>query len=51
MEVPVRPGERLRDLRDRLGITTREVALQSHLIADIQGNREFCISNAWLTLL
>jgi transcriptional regulator with XRE-family HTH domain len=50
-EAAVRPGEKLRDLRDRLGITTREVALQSHLIAQIQGNPEFCISNAWLTQL
>jgi transcriptional regulator with XRE-family HTH domain len=45
----VQPAERLKELRARLGITTREVAEQSQRIADAKGNPEFYISNAWLT--
>jgi transcriptional regulator with XRE-family HTH domain len=47
----VRPVERLKKLRTRLGITTREVAEQSQQIAEAEGNPEFFISNAWLTKL
>jgi transcriptional regulator with XRE-family HTH domain len=47
----VRLAERLKGLRSRLGITTREVAEQSQRIADAEGNPEFYISNAWLTKL
>ena len=47
----MRPAERLKELRSRLGITTREVAEQSQQIADAEGNPEFYISNAWLTKL
>jgi transcriptional regulator with XRE-family HTH domain len=47
----VRPAERLRELRSRLDITTREVAQQSQRIAEAKGNPEFYISNAWLTKL
>jgi transcriptional regulator with XRE-family HTH domain len=46
---PLRPSQRLKDLRSRLGITTREVADLSQKIAEREGNPEFTISNAWLT--
>lgn len=42
-------AERLKELRSRLGITTREVAVLSERIAREEGNDEFYISNAWLT--
>lgn len=44
-----RPGEQLKELRSRLGITTRDVTEKSQKIAEAEGNEEFCISNAWLT--
>ncbi len=44
-------GARLKELRSRLGITTREVADHSQQIAAAEGNSEFYISNAWLTKL
>jgi transcriptional regulator with XRE-family HTH domain len=47
----LRPAERLRELRSRLGITTREVSEQSQQVAEAEGNSEFYISNAWLTKL
>jgi len=47
----MRPGEQLRELRNRLGITTREVEEYSRTIAEDRQNEEFCISNAWLTQL
>ena len=43
------PHERLKEIRDRLGITTRDVAEFSHRIAEAEGNTEYQISNAWLT--
>jgi transcriptional regulator with XRE-family HTH domain len=43
------PGDRLKHVRAQLGITTREVALFSRLIADAEGNKEFLISGPWLT--
>src|SRR5438874_7106674 len=43
------PNEQLKDLRSRLGITTRDVAEFSQRIAETEGNLEFQISNAWLT--
>jgi transcriptional regulator with XRE-family HTH domain len=43
------PGARLKDVRTRLGITTREVAIFSKTIADAEGNNEFLISSPWLT--
>lgn len=43
------PGERLKLVRAKLGITTREVALFSKLIADAEGNTEFLVSGPWLT--
>ena len=42
-------GERLKEIRSRLGITTRDVADLSQKIADEEENEEFYISNAWLT--
>ena len=44
-------NHRLKELRSRLGITTREVADLSQKIAEAEGNSEFHISNAWLTQL
>lgn len=43
------PHEQLKNIRFRLGITTRDVAEFSHKIAEAEGNGEFHISNAWLT--
>ncbi|MGA8144005.1 MAG: helix-turn-helix transcriptional regulator [Candidatus Acidiferrales bacterium] len=45
------PGDQLRELRNRLGITTREVEEFSRRLAENSGNEEFYISNAWLTQL
>lgn len=42
-------GERLRALRLRLGMTTRQVERLSHQIAETKNNQEFYISHAWLT--
>jgi transcriptional regulator with XRE-family HTH domain len=47
----MKAGSRLRALRSRLGITTRDVAERSQQIAHAEGNPEFYISNAWLTKL
>ncbi|MGB8475336.1 MAG: hypothetical protein WCE61_14735 [Candidatus Acidiferrum sp.] len=43
------PGTRLKEVRIRLGITTREVADFSKAIADAEKNDEFLISGPWLT--
>jgi transcriptional regulator with XRE-family HTH domain len=51
MDSSLRPGEQLREIRTRLGITTREVEEFSRFIADDRRNEEFYISNAWLTQL
>lgn len=51
LDAPVHAGEQLRDLRSRLGITTREVEEYSRSIAERHDNQEFYISNAWLTQL
>ena len=45
------PGDRLREIRNRLGMSTREVAQMSHRIADAEHNSEFLISSPWLTQL
>jgi transcriptional regulator with XRE-family HTH domain len=42
-------GEQLKEIRSRLGITTRDVTELSQKIAESQGNVEFSISNPWLT--
>ena len=47
----MRPGDQLRELRNRLGVTTRAVEELSRRIATDRGNDEFYISNAWLTQL
>jgi transcriptional regulator with XRE-family HTH domain len=47
----VRAGEHLRELRNRLGVTTREVEEFSRAISEDRQNEEFYISNAWLTQL
>ncbi len=46
---PLLPNEQMKELRSKLGITTREVAEFSQRIAEAEGNPEFQISNAWLT--
>lgn len=51
MGLHARPGEYLKDLRNRLGITTREVEEFSRQIATDSENEDFYISNAWLTQL
>ena len=43
------PGARLKELRTKLGITTREVADFSKVIATAEHNDEFLISSPWLT--
>ena len=43
------PGEKLKEIRNRLGLSTREVAVRSHKIADQESNGEFSISSPWLT--
>jgi len=42
-------GERLKEMRMRLGLTTREVEERSARIAEERHNREFHVSHAWLT--
>ncbi|OFW26463.1 MAG: hypothetical protein A3H27_03905 [Acidobacteria bacterium RIFCSPLOWO2_02_FULL_59_13] len=42
-------GARLKELRNRLDITIREVEDYSHRIAEAEGNEEFFISNPWIT--
>jgi transcriptional regulator with XRE-family HTH domain len=49
MEPVTRSGNQLRELRSRLGVTTREVEELSKKIAVESENEEFYISNAWLT--
>jgi transcriptional regulator with XRE-family HTH domain len=51
MELGYRPGEYLKQTRNRLGITTREVEELSRKVALDSTNDEFYISNAWLTQL
>lgn len=43
------PGTHLKEVRTRLGISTRDVADFSKTIADSEGNQEFLISSPWLT--
>lgn len=47
----MRAGEQLRDLRNKLGITLRDVEEYSRKIADTEKDGDFYISNAWLTKL
>jgi transcriptional regulator with XRE-family HTH domain len=43
------PGQQLKEIRNRLGLSTREVAVRSHRIASEEDNSEFSISSPWLT--
>lgn len=43
------PGQKLQEIRYRLGVTTRDVTEHSQKIAEAEANPEFHISNAWLT--
>jgi transcriptional regulator with XRE-family HTH domain len=45
------PGDQLRELRNRIGVTTREVEELSRRLAERTGNEKYYISNAWLTQL
>ena len=47
--VRLKPGERLKGLRHRLGITTREVEEYSRQIGDAEHNEDYTVSNAWLS--
>ena len=49
--IVMRPGERLKEIRYRMGFTLRDVALLSREIAKQEGNEEYYISNPWLTQL
>jgi transcriptional regulator with XRE-family HTH domain len=51
MEPEYRAGDSLKQMRNRLGITTREVEELSRKVAIELNNDEFYISNAWLTQL
>lgn len=42
-------GARLKEMRARLGLTTRDVEAKSHQIADERHNREYYLSHAWVT--
>jgi transcriptional regulator with XRE-family HTH domain len=42
-------GERLKEIRERLGLSTRDVAALSQIIVAREGNEEFSISSSWLT--
>jgi len=43
------PGDRLKYVRTQLGMTTREVASFSKIIAEAESNSEFLVSGPWLT--
>jgi transcriptional regulator with XRE-family HTH domain len=47
----MRSGDQLKDLRARLGITTRDVEEYSRKIAEMEDNEDFYISNGYLTQL
>ena len=42
-------GEKLREVRERLGLTVRDVEAKSQQIAEDRHNREYYISHAWVT--
>lgn len=42
-------AEKLKELRVRLGLTTRDVETKSQQIADDRHNREYYLSHAWVT--
>ena len=43
------PGERLRALRESLGLSTRDVEEKSREIAEERHNQEYHISHSWVT--
>ena len=45
----MRAGEALKEIRERLGLSTRDVTDESQKLVDLEGNEEFHISNGWLT--
>jgi transcriptional regulator with XRE-family HTH domain len=45
------PGQKLKSLRNHRNITVREVEQASRRIADVKGDKRFCISNGWLAQL
>ena len=44
-------GQKLKSLRNKRNITGREVEQASRRIADVKGDKRFCISNGWLAQL
>jgi transcriptional regulator with XRE-family HTH domain len=44
-------GQMLKSLRNRRNITVREVEQASRRIADVKGDKRFCVSNGWLAQL
>jgi transcriptional regulator with XRE-family HTH domain len=44
-------GQKLKKLRNRRNITVREVEQASRRIAEVKGDKRFCISNGWLAQL
>lgn len=46
---PPRAGDKLKELRGRLGLTTRNVEEKSLHIAEERHNREYYLSHAWVT--
>lgn len=44
-------GQKLKSLRNGRNITVREVEQASRRIADVKGDKRFCISNGWLAQL
>ena len=44
-------GQELKTLRNRRNITVREVEQASRRIADVKGDKRFCISNGWFAQL
>lgn len=46
---PPRAGDKLKELRGRLGLTTRNVEEKSLYIAEERHNREYYLSHAWVT--
>jgi len=47
----VAAGQKLKGLRNRRNITVREVEQASRRIAEVKGNKRFCLSNGWLAQL
>jgi transcriptional regulator with XRE-family HTH domain len=50
-KITVPAGEKLKTLRHGRNITVREVEHASRRIADVKGDKRFCISNGWLAQL